>query len=258
VDASRPSELRIVTVSGAPLEAFAGDAVALKVVTAAADGTLTDLPAGAKVVWTSPDVFTALAPNTQAPDLVPPTASISGAPASAAWIENPFRPDRATDLTNVLFVVDPGTIQNAAVLVSATVSGATPSGDVQAAIGVSPAPMGSWSRGQVLYGPGGANCAGCHGSSGHGSTGSAPYTIAGQSYDYPAPGLNAEPGNPASDPAWNAALLAVAARADMTKQGVALRLPMVDWLSVPNRANGQPLTTQDFADIYAFLKTQTR
>ena len=30
-----------------------------------------------------------------------------------------------------------------------------------------------------------------------------------------------------------------------------------DWLAQPNPATGQPLTTQDFADIYAWLKTQT-
>ena len=36
----------------------------------------------------------------------------------------------------------------------------------------------------------------------------------------------------------------------MDNQGVALRAPMPDWLH-------QPLGTQDFADMYAFLKTQT-
>jgi hypothetical protein len=43
----------------------------------------------------------------------------------------------------------------------------------------------------------------------------------------------------------------------MDNGGVALRLPMPDWLSTPNPATGAPLATQDFADIYAFLKTQT-
>jgi hypothetical protein len=247
-----------VAVSGAPLEAYAGDALALKVVRVAGDGTVSDLPAEAKVAWTSPAVFAALAPETQAPSLLPASAATSGAPASAAWVENSFRPERSSDLTNVLFVVDPGTLQNGAVLISATVSGTTPAGDVQAAVAVSPTPMGSWSRGQNLFGAEGANCAGCHGSSGHGSTGAPPYTIAGQAYDYPAPGLNAEPGNLASDPEWNAALLTLAARADMDNHGVALRLPMPDWLAQPNRTNGQPLSTQDFADIYAFLKTQTK
>jgi hypothetical protein len=77
-------------------------------------------------------------------------------------------------------------------------------------------------------------------------------------YAYPAPGINAEPGNLASDPSWNAALLALAARADIDNRGVALRLPMPDWLASPDPATGHLLTTQDFADIYAFLKTQTQ
>jgi hypothetical protein len=73
-------------------------------------------------------------------------------------------------------------------------------------------------------------------------------------YPYPAPGLDAEPGNLASDPAWTAALLAMAARADMDNGGLVLRTPMPDWLTA--KADGQLLTTQDFADIYAFLQTQ--
>jgi hypothetical protein len=85
-----------------------------------------------------------------------------------------------------------------------------------------------------------------------------PYVLDGQPYDYPAPGLNAEPGNVAGDPDWNAALLAFAARADVDNAGVALRVPMPDWLATPNPATGKPLTTQDFADIYAFLRTQTQ
>jgi mono/diheme cytochrome c family protein len=257
-DVTHEEGLRIVMASGAVSKAVAGDAVALKVVRAAADGTVSNLPADATVVWNSPRVISALAPDTQAPALVPPSGSAPGAPPTAAWIENSFRADRSGDLANVLFILDPGTIANAVVLVSAKVSGTTPGGDVQTEIPVSPTPTGSASRGQALFGSGGANCSGCHGASGHGSTGMAPYTIAGQTYDYPAPGLNAEPGNVASDPEWTAALLAVAARADMDNHGVALRLPMVDWLSFPNRANGQVLSTQDFADIYAFLKTQTQ
>ena len=62
----------------------------------------------------------------------------------------------------------------------------------------------------------------------------------------------------ASDPAWNAELLAMAARADMDNGGLTLRQPMPCWLAMPNPATRQPLTTQDYADIYAFLKTQSR
>jgi hypothetical protein len=81
--------------------------------------------------------------------------------------------------------------------------------------------------------------------------------MAGGTYDFAAPGLNGEPGNLAGDPDYDAALLAVASRADMDNGGVALRFPMPDWLSQANPMTGQLLTTQDLADMYAFLKTQT-
>jgi hypothetical protein len=82
--------------------------------------------------------------------------------------------------------------------------------------------------------------------------------IDGETYDFPALGLNAEPGNVGNDPAWNAALLAFSARSDVDNAGVTLRVPMKDWLQNANPAVGKPLTTQDFADIYAFLRTQTQ
>ena len=126
---------------------------------------------------------------------------------------------------------------------------------------VSPAPAGDWSRGAALYGAQGANCAECHGATGHGSVstfGAAKFTIAGATYDFPASGLNAEPGNLASDSAWNAALFAIAARSDVDNRGTTLRAPMPSWLVRPNPATGRALTTQDFADIYAFLRTQIR
>jgi hypothetical protein len=255
------SRLRIVTVSGAPMVASAGDALALKIVEVAADGSTSDLPAGAKVVWTAPDVLAALAPNTQAPSLVPPSATAPGYPPSAAWIDNTARTDRNGNLASVLFVFDPGTIQNAAVKVAASVSGGAASGDVEAGVVVWPTPAGNATRGKTLYGESSANCARCHGPSGHGSLDvpqATAYTIAGETYAYPAPGINAESGNLASDPNWNAALFAVAARADIDNHGVALRTPMPDWLTHPVASTGQPLATQDFADIYAFLRTQTQ
>jgi hypothetical protein len=49
-------------------------------------------------------------------------------------------------------------------------------------------------------------------------------------------------------------LLAVAARSDMDNGGLELRTPMPDWLS--DDATGALLSTQDFADIYAYLMTQ--
>ena len=71
--------------------------------------------------------------------------------------------------------------------------------------------------------------------------------------------MNAEKGNAAGNPAWTPALFAMAARADMDNRGVSLRLPMPNWLTAPNAAasSGAPLTTQDFADLFAFLETQT-
>lgn len=252
--------LAIVTSAGAPAEAVAGDAIALKVAVVAADGSVQDLPASAKVDWALPDLptptVTALPPESTAASPIP----AFGDEPTAAWIDNPSRTDRPDDLTNVLFFLDPGTVQNGVVTVTATVRGATPSGTVTAQVNVNPTPAGDWNRGATLYGAAGANCASCHGASGHGSPDApeaATYTMAGGTYPYPAPGLNAEPGNTAGDPAWNAALFAVAARADIDNGGIALRKPMADWISTPNPATGAPLTTQDFADIYAFLKTQT-
>lgn len=250
----RPS-LQIVTVAGGPLQAVAGDALRLKVVLVAVDGSIGDLPADSQVTWSSPSApVTALPPDSDAPSPMP----TAGAQPTLASIANPNRSDRAADLTNVVFVLDSGTAQNAALRVSATVSSSSISGDVSASFNISPTPAGDWTRGATLYGPSGANCAMCHGPSGHGSpvNPDGTYAIDGAPYEFPAPGLNAEPGNAASDPAWNPALFAVASRADVDNGGISLRLPMPDWLGRPG-PTGEPLTTQNFADIFAFLKTQT-
>jgi mono/diheme cytochrome c family protein len=255
-----PPTLQIVTSSGAPLSAVAGDAVALKVVLVASDGTVGDLPTGTTVQWSVPYPVVTLPPDSIAASPLPP-ASIH---PTGAWIENRYRTDDAASLANVLFALDPGVTQNGSLEVSAVVSGLTSvadgGGSVTANIAVQPTPAGDWTRGQTLYGPTGANCAQCHGATGHGSappSADGSYAIAGGTYDFPAPGINAEPGNCASDPAWDAALFAVASRADMDNGGVALRLPMPNWLTTPNPATGAPLATQDLADIFAFLKTQT-
>lgn len=248
-----PPQLQIVSISGAPLYAVAGDGLALEVVVAEADGSTHDLPGSASVTWTSPAVVTALPPDSAAASPLPvPVANPTG-----GWIVNPSRPDRQGDLANVVFIFDPGTVQNGTLQVSATVTGASPAGSVTATILVDPTPAGDWTRGATLYA---AACAMCHGATGHGSPGApeaSSYTMEGATYDYPAPGLNAEPGNTAWDPAWNAALFAVAARADVDNGGLTLRVPMPDWLTEPSPATQAPLTTQDLADIYAFLKTQT-
>ena len=245
------------SASEAPLSAVAGDALALTVVIVGTDGTVTDLPAGAMVTWTAPATLTALASDSSAASPIPSP----GATPTVAWLANPGRSDRNANLANVLFVLDPGTMQNATVDVTATVTGATPSGPVAAKIAIDPAPAGDWTRGALLFGASGANCAECHGATGHGSPGApaaSSYVIAGATYDFPAPGLNAEMGNAASDPAWNAALFAVAARSDIDNGGLTLRAPMPDWLTEANPSTRQPLTTQDFADIFSWLKTQSQ
>ncbi len=254
-DAPPTASLEIVAASGGPLETVAGDAMRLKVVELQPDGSTVDLPAGSNVEWRSPSApVSALPPDSEDPSPLP----AAGGDPSVTWLSNPSRPDLGEDLANVLFVLDPGSVQNAAVQVSATVSGATVSGDVSATIRVDPTPAGDWTRGAALYGPTGANCAECHGPTGHGSNANPDqtFTLAGLSSGIPAPGLNAEPGNAASDPEWNAALFAVASRADVDNGGISLRLPMPDWLTRP--AAGRVLTTKDFADIFAFLKSQTR
>jgi predicted component of type VI protein secretion system len=64
-------QLQVVTVSGAPLNAVAGDAVPFKVVVVETDGTQQELPSSAEVTWTSPAVVTALDPSSTAPSPLP-------------------------------------------------------------------------------------------------------------------------------------------------------------------------------------------
>jgi mono/diheme cytochrome c family protein len=252
--------LEIVTTSGSSLTANAGDAVQLMIVQRMGDGTSMPLPSGAKVTWTKPATVTALDPSSTASSPVPQP----GSHPTAFFIDNPGRPDRNADLAGVVFITDPGTAPNGTVPVSATVTGVPSTGPVTTTITVGPVPVGSATNGAKVFGSAGANCAFCHGATGDGSTMMAKgatdadpdYVIADKDYPYPAPGLNAEPGNDGSDPAWNAALFAMAARADMDNGGLTLRLPMPDWLTqkIPGST---PPTTQDLVDIYAFMKTQT-
>jgi mono/diheme cytochrome c family protein len=254
-----PPQLRIVATSGVSLStAFAGDAIPLDVALVASDGTKSTLPDGAVVTFVAPSKLTALAPATVAPVLLNP--SVTGQGPTATFVDNPGRADRAASLANVLFILDPGTLQNGVVHVSATVTNIANAGTVDVDITVLPAPLGDARRGATLYGPHGANCGRCHGATGHGSPeppDSKTFKIDGMTYDFPALGLNAEPGNLANDPAWNAALLAFSARSDVDNAGVTLRAPMPDWLKNVSPAVGKPLSTQDLADIYAFLRTQT-
>ena len=250
-----PTGVQIVTASGAPLTAVAGDALALKVVATLPDGSTEDLPAGAKVTWSGPPTLTATSPDGMpADDAYPAT----GAAPTALWIANPARSDHAANLSGILFVLDAGTAAGGSVMVTATVTGASPGGSTTASIVVSPTPAGDATRGAALYGISGANCAECHGATGQGTSANADgttYTIDDVSYPFPAPPIDAEPDNAAAE--WSPALFAIASRADVDDEGVTLRLPMPDWLGGPNPSTGKSLTTQELADIFAYLATQT-
>jgi mono/diheme cytochrome c family protein len=243
-----PTGLQIVAVAGAAgttLTAAAGDALALKVVHSSAGGAPADLPAGLTVTWSGAPTITAAAPGGTAATPLP----APGTHPTAMFIHNPGRPEH--DLTGILFVLDAGTRRPGSLTISATVAGAGPSATVKATIAVTAPPVGDATRGQTLYM---SQCAQCHGLSGGGTlplgttgTAATTYVMGGQSYDFPAPPLNASPGALAADPTWNASLLAMASRADMDNTGVTLRVPMPGLMAD---------STQDFADIYAFLKTQ--
>lgn len=244
---SGSDELTITSSSGA-LQGVAGDALVLKV-TQGSDA----LPSGATVTWSGVPTVTALDPSSTAASPIPDP----GDSPTAFFISNPGRTDDKTVLEDVLFIIDSGSKAGGEVKVTATVTGAA-TGTVTATIPVGAALTGDATRGSALYGANGANCAYCHGATAHGTDADAngKYKYDGTTYDYPAPGLNTESGNLGGDPTWNAALLAMASRSDMDNGGLTLRVPMPSWLSEPNPATNAPLTTQDFADIYAFLKTQ--
>jgi hypothetical protein len=247
------ANLQIVTVSGGALTAAAGDGLALKVVQATPDGSTQELPSGTTVTWSGPPTVTASSPDgTPADNAYPATG---GASPVGIWVANPSRTDRAADLSGVLFVLDSGSA-GGSISVTAAVSGAA-SGSATALVAVSAAPMGDATRGAMLYGESGANCAECHGTTGGGSpmaNADGSYTIDQKSYSFPAPPIDGEMGNAAAE--WSSALFAIASRADLDDDAVSLRLPMPDWLGSANPATGKALSTQDFADIYAYLKAQ--
>jgi hypothetical protein len=217
------------------------------------DGTTEPLPAGTRVEWTAPATIVTQDPDDAGPNSVLPEP---GADPTAVYVSNPYRPDRK-DYTGLLFVLDPGAASGGSVTVTASVTGA---GDVSATVFVSPTPAGDAARGKTLYQTL-LGCSGCHGATGDGSPPTAEhnYKLLGTAYPYPAPGLNDAPdsGNLGDDPTWNASLLGAGSQGDFDNNGVALRVPMPDWLGQKNAAN-QPLGAQDFADIYAFLTSQTQ
>jgi mono/diheme cytochrome c family protein len=220
----------------------AGDALALELVETFSDGS-TQPAIGA--AWTAPATVDTLDPDSTADSPIP----AFGATPTAVFVDNALRVDRNDDLAGVLFVLDAGSTAGG----QATVTAMAGSSTATLTIPVAATPTGNATRGATTYA---AGCATCHGTLAQGAAANADgsYTIDGGAYSYPAPGLDTEMGNLASDPDWNAALLAVAALSDMDNGGLELRPPMPDWLA--DTSTGALLSTQDFADIYAYLVTQ--
>jgi Cytochrome c len=255
--ASNPN-LKIVVANDAGLQGAPGDAVPLQVIFLLPDGGTLAVPV-AQVTWTTPETVVAQNPNNPGPNSVLPEA---GAKPTAFFVSNEYTEQNPP---GILFVADPGTSSDAGVTVTASVSDA---GQVSAVVAISTAKItGDATRGGNLF-QNVLGCATCHGKTAAGSVpmdggeAGVVYTIGmeGDQYPYPAPGLNdtttdAGP-NLAADPAWSAALLGMAAQADMDNEGVALRAPMPDFFGVSSSDGGATLNAQDFADIYAWLLTQ--
>lgn len=247
--------LTVVTASGDAVQGVAGDAITVKVVQTMDDGSTQELPSDATVTWAGVPTVTALDPSSTADSPLP----APGDAPTAVFLVNPGRSELNESFRDVLFLLDAGKQPNGTLQLQATVSGPV-SGSASVSVVVGATPAGDATRGAALYGAPGA-CAGCHGATGHGTDVNADgttYTIEGTSYDYPAPGLNAESGNVAADSEWNAALFAVISRADIDNGGLTLRAPMPAWFLEANPTNKQLFTTQDYADMYAWLQTQTQ
>jgi hypothetical protein len=242
--------LQIVLASPMPSRITEGSALPLKVVVTASDGTTQDLPAGTNVTWTLPETVAAADPLDAGSAALPAEAPLG------FFISNPFRPDR-TDYDGTLFVVQQGASTSPNLVVTATVENM---GVVTTQVAVYPVPVGDSVNGAALYQA--LQCGSCHGATGAGSPpqDDGTYLFGDASYPYPAEGLNsastdAGP-NLGANPSWNAALLALASQGSIDNSGVALRVPMPDYLGAPNGLDGGTLTSQDFADIYAFLLTE--
>ena len=249
--------LKIVSASSssAALTAQVGGALQLAVVQELSDGSTKALPASAGVAWSGIPTVAALDPSSAAASPIPSP----GATPTAFFIANAGRPDHATDLSGVVFVMDGGTSGAGTISVNANVTGVSGFTTASVSIAVTAAPTGNATNGQTLYA---ANCAACHGTTGAGSPplagASDTFSLEGKTYGYPAPGLNAIAGNVAGDPDWTVALFAIGSRADMDNGGLTLRAPMPDWLAETVGTTNQPLSTQDFYDMYAYMATQTQ
>jgi mono/diheme cytochrome c family protein len=265
--------MAIVTISGAALKAAPGDGLALQVVFTMSDGTTQALPASTTVSWTAPTTLTAQDPYDAGDGVLPD----SGTQPNAFYVANSFRPEHP----GVLFVTSAGALDSLGdagdagipdATTNITVTATLPDASLSAQVAISPTPVGDATRGQNLF-QSVLQCAGCHGTTGGGSPpstladggietdpdGAVLYDLQGTKYPFPAPGLNNAPGsgNVANDPDWSAGLLGMAAQSDIDNLGVALRAPMPVWLGKQG-AGTAALNAQDFADIYAWLKTQTQ
>jgi hypothetical protein len=256
MDGAAPANnLKIVAANDAALQGAPGEAVQLQVVFVLADGGTIVAPG--QVTWTLPATVVAQDPNDAGPNSVIPD---TGAQPTGFFVENDYRQTQP----GVLFVIDRGTVSDAGIQVMASLADA---GQVSAVVAISSAPdAGDPTRGQALFQTI-LGCAVCHGTTASGTPpidggeAGVQYEIPMQGlFSYPAPGLNdvtTEAGpNVAADPAWNAALLGMAIQADIDNAGVALRPPMPDFFQATTDDAGTTLRAQDFADIYAWLKTQ--
>jgi hypothetical protein len=238
------------------LQGAPGDAIGLEVLYKLSTGGTSSVNSS-DVTWTGPTTVTAQNPNDAGPTSILPEA---GAAPTAFFVNNPYRDSN----DSILFITDPGTESSPTVTVTASVKG---HGSTSATVTVLPAPVGDAANGAKLFAMLHTPCAGCHGPTAAGSPAvdagvyQIPIGPGGEFYPYPAPGLNntsTDAGGPnlAADPTWSAGLLGMAAQADMDNNGVALRAPMPRFYEALD-IDGKPLGAQDFADIYAWLKTQT-
>jgi hypothetical protein len=250
--------ISIVSAYGTALRGAPGDAIPLVVRLLLSDGTTATAPQD-QVAWVAPATVVAQDPTDAGASVVPG----AGSQPTSFYVRNDYR----QTMPGMLFIVDRGTLGNPQVTVTATYLDA----GVSATVAILPDRVGDAAAGESLFQQI-LQCAGCHGTTAAGSPwstlpdgavelvdGSPIYIIGGQAYPFPAPGLNAAPdsGNLADDPAWSAGMFAVAAQSGIDNQGVALRLPMPLWAG-GNDGTGKPLDAQDFADIYAWLLTQTQ
>jgi hypothetical protein len=252
--------IEIAAASEAGLQGAPGDALQLQAVLNLSDGSKMVVPYS-DVNWTAPVTVTAQDPNDATPNSVLPEAS---AEPTAFFVSNNYRITQP----GVLFITAAGTASPGFVTVTASVPDA---GTASAKVTVLPAPVGDATRGGLLFQAVPGNpCASCHGPTAAGSPpvdgGEAgvgyqlPSGTGGELFPYPAPPLDntttaAEP-TLAADPTWSPGLLSTATQADINNNGVALRIPMPEFFDGKDGLGGI-LGAQDFADIYAWLKTQT-